>query len=89
MGRGRVYSGRTGREAKGLKKAGTIYDREVMYWAGYVYRYWHYYTNETSREIYQIADAKTMNDCWLGFHTLDVELAIEDLKEIHRQRNEK
>ena len=22
-------------EAKGLKKAGTIYDREVMYWAGY------------------------------------------------------
>ncbi|HIV33634.1 MAG TPA: hypothetical protein IAA11_00080 [Candidatus Blautia intestinigallinarum] len=76
-------------EAKGLKKAGTIYDREVMYWAGYVYRYWHYYTNETSREIYQIADAKTMNDCWLGFHTLDVELAIEDLKEIHRQRNEK
>ena len=76
-------------EAKGLKKAGTIYDREVMYWAGYVYRYWHYYTNETSREIYQIADAKTMNDCWLGFHTLDVELAIEDLKEIHRQHNEK
>ena len=76
-------------EAKGPKKAGTIYDREVMYWAGYVYRYWHYYTNETSREIYQIADAKTMNDCWLGFHTLDVELAIEDLKEIHRQRNEK
>ena len=76
-------------EAKGLKKAGTIYDREVMYWAGYVYRYWHYYTNETSREIYQIADAKTMNDCWLGFHTLDVELAIEYLKEIHRQRNEK
>ncbi len=76
-------------EAKGLKKAGTIYDREVMYWAGYVYRYWHYYTNETSREIYQIADAKTMNDCWLGFHTLDVELAIENLKEIHRQRNEK
>ena len=76
-------------EAKGLKKAGEIYHREVMYWAGYTYRYWHYYTNETSREIYQIADAKTMNDCWLGFHTLDVELAIEDLKEIHRQRNEK
>lgn len=74
-----------GDEAGGLQKAGTVYDAEVMYWAGYTYRYWHYYTNECSREIYRIADAKTMNDCWLGFHTLDVEMAIDDLKEIYRQ----
>ena len=26
-------------EAGGLKKAGTVYNREVMYWTGYVYRY--------------------------------------------------
>ena len=74
-------------ETKGLKKSGTVYDREVMYWAGYLYRYWHYYTGELSREIYQIADAQTMNDCWLGFHTLDVEMAIDDLKEMNRQRH--
>ena len=69
----------------GLKKAGTIYLAEVMYWTGYIYRYWHYYTNEYSREIYKIADAKTMNECWLGFHTFDVEMAIDDLKEIYGQ----
>ena len=57
-----------------------------LQWAGYTYRYWHYYTVESSKEIYRIADAETMNDCWLGFHTMDVEMAIEDLKEIDRQK---
>lgn len=74
-------------EVHGLKEAGTVYSAEVMYWAGYTYRYWHYYTNEPSREIYKIADAETMNECWLGFHTLDVEMAIDDLKEIYKQQN--
>lgn len=74
-------------EAGGLKKAGRIYSREVMYWTGYTYRYWHYYTKETSSEIYKTADAEMMNNCWLGFHTLDVEMAIEDLKEIYRQKS--
>lgn len=73
-------------EAKGLEKAGIIYNKEVMYWIGYIYRYWHYYTNEYSREIYKIADAKIMNECWLGFHTLDVEMAIDDLKDIYKQK---
>lgn len=73
-------------EAGGLMKSGTVYSIEVMYWTGYLYRFWHYYTNECSREIYKIADAETMNDCWLGFHTLDAEMAIDDLKEIHRQK---
>ncbi|MBR1391196.1 MAG: hypothetical protein IJ567_07125 [Lachnospiraceae bacterium] len=34
------------------------------------------------------ADAKTMNECWLGFHTLDVEMTIDDLKEICKQKCE-
>jgi hypothetical protein len=28
-----------------------------------------------------------MNESWLGFHTLDVEMAIDDLKEIYNQKN--
>lgn len=73
-------------EVNGLKKAGTTYTEEVMYWTGYLYRYWHYYTGEYSREIYQTANAKTMNECWMGFHTLDVEMAIDDLKEIYHEK---
>lgn len=70
-------------EVGGLKKSHHLYSREVMYWTGYVYRYWHFYKNESSKEIYQTADAKIMNESWLGFHTMDVEMAIDDLKEIH------
>lgn len=74
-------------EAGGLRKAGVAYSIEVMYWIGYTYRYWHYYADQNSGEIYKIADAKIMNECWLGFHTLDVEMAIDDLKEISRQKH--
>lgn len=73
-------------EAGGLKKNGKLYDQEVMYWTGYVYRYWHFYTKEFSREIYKIADAQIMNECWLGFHTMDVEMAVDDLREIYQQK---
>lgn len=69
-------------EVNGLVKAGSTYPAEVMYWIGYTYRYWHYYTDESSKSIYKIADAATMDQCWLGFHTLDVEMAIDDLKEM-------
>lgn len=74
-------------EVCGLRKAGIAYSAEIMYWMGYAYRYWHYYTNECSCEIYSIANAKTMSECWLGFHTLDVEMAIDDLKELNRQKS--
>lgn len=73
-------------ETGGLQRAGVTYSREVMYWAGYVYRYWHYYLGESSRDIYKTANALTMNECWLGFHTLDVEMAVDDLREIYRQK---
>ena len=49
-------------EVDGLKKAGTLYSTEVMYWTGYIYRYWHYYTGESSKAIFRTAEAETMND---------------------------
>lgn len=73
-------------EVGGLKKAGVAYSNEVMFWSGYTYRYWHYLTGETSKEIYVQADAQTMNDSYFGFHTLDVAMAVEDLKELYRQK---
>ena len=65
---------------------GEVYSKDVLYWIGYIYRYWHYYTGEKSHEIYKMADAKTMRECWLGFHTLDVTMAIDNLKEIYKQK---
>lgn len=28
-----------------------------------------------------------MNDCWLGFHTFNVEMAIDDLKDLYTQKS--
>ena len=68
-------------EVGGLKIAGTTYHNEIMYWSGYTYRYWRYYTGESSKEIYKIANAERMATVYLGFHTLDVQMAIDRLKD--------
>ena len=70
-----------------IKTAGIKYNKEVLFWIGYTYRYWHLLTGENGRDIYAQADAKQMDECYLGFHALDVGMAIEDLKEIYRQKN--
>ena len=70
-----------------LTPCGKVYDKETLFWSGYLYRFWHFTTGEDSREIYKQVPAETMNRNWLIFHTLAPEVAIEDLKEIHRQRN--
>lgn len=61
------------------------YSKEVLYWSGYTYRYWHYLTGESSKQIYRQASALTMKRNFLMFHTMDPEIAVEDLKEIYKQ----
>ena len=63
-----------------------IYAGEELYWIGYIYRYWHYYNGEDSAKIYKQAPAQTMKRNYMIFHTMDPVLAIEDLKEIHNQK---
>ena len=69
-------------EVGGIPKAGITYHNEIMYWSGYTYRYWRYYTGESSAEIYAIAPAETMAAGYRGLHTLDVQMAIDRLKEM-------
>ena len=69
-----------------LKEKSKEFSKDVLYWMGYVYRYWHYYTNEESKKIYLQAPFKTMNTNYYFFHTMDVEMAIDDLKEIYKQK---
>lgn len=63
-----------------------VYPKEMLYWIGYLYRYWHYYTGEESVKIYKQAPVKTMKRNYMMFHTMAPELAIEDLKEIYMQK---
>ena len=69
-----------------LIKKGEIYSKDILYWIGYLYRYWHFYKNESSVKIYKQAPAKIMKRNYLIFHTMAPELAIDDLKEINEQK---
>lgn len=66
---------------------GEMFAKDMIYWIGYIYRYWHYYTNESSKAICKQAPVETMKRNYLMFHTMAPEMAIEDLKEIYRQKN--
>lgn len=72
---------------KNLSAEGEVFAKDVLYWIGYIYRYWHYYSGEDSAKIYKQAPVKTMKRNYMIFHTMDPVLAIEDLKEIHKQRS--
>ena len=65
---------------------GVIYDNETLYWIGYIYRYWHFYTGETSKEIYKQANAELMRALFLPYHTMSPEMAIDRLKESYEAR---
>lgn len=67
-----------------LIKDNNHYPREVMYFIGYVYRFWHYYKGVNSKEIYTCAAAEKMKECYLGFHTMDPKMAIDNLIEISK-----
>lgn len=69
-----------------LAKTGEVYSSEVMYWIGYLYRYWHYCKGESSAKIYRQANARTMKRNYMMFHTMDPELAIDNLIEIKKQK---
>ncbi len=69
-----------------LTKSDELYDKETLYWTGYIYRYWNFYTGESSREIYRQAPAKTMKAVYLMYHTMSPEMAIDRLKETYENK---
>ena len=74
------------KDEKKLDTDGEKYSPEVLYWIGYLYRYWACTRGEKSKRIYRQAPAKTMRRNYMAFHTFDPDVAIDDLIEIHQQR---
>ncbi|MBQ6788443.1 MAG: hypothetical protein IJO85_12090 [Lachnospiraceae bacterium] len=70
-----------------LEENGEVYAKDILYWIGYLYRYWHYYTKEDSAKIFKQAPVETMKRNYMMFHTMAPEVAIEDLKEIGREQS--
>ena len=57
------------------------YDREAIFWAGFIYRFWNFKTGEASRDIYRMAGYRMMDRAYAGYHTLSCDMAVDRLKE--------
>ena len=63
-----------------FKKLGEVYSDELIYWIGYIYRYWHYATGESSKEIYKQAPVKVMKQNYSRLYMMTPEEVIEVLQ---------
>ena len=63
------------------KKTGEVYSEELIYWIGYIYRYWHYVTGESSKEIIKLVPVKVMKQNYERLYMMTPEEVIEILKE--------
>lgn len=63
-----------------FEKLGEIYAQELIYWIGYIYRYWHYVTGESSKEIYKQAPVKIMKKNYEWLYMMTPEEVIGILK---------
>ncbi len=55
------------------------YNTEALWYGGYITRFWHYLTGETSKEIYAQCNENLLLQCY-GFHSEANEMAVEDIK---------
>lgn len=60
---------------------GNVYDIESLFWIGYTYRYWHFMTGQSSKEIETACPAQIMHTLYPAYHTLDCAAAIERIIE--------
>ena len=64
-----------------FEKPGEVYTEELIYWIGYIYRYWHYLTGESSKEIYKQASVKVIKQNYERLCMMTPEEVIVQLKE--------
>lgn len=57
------------------------YGSEELYWTGYIYRYWSYINEKSSKQIYKIIKPDEMRKLYFSYHSLDPEQVIERIKE--------
>ena len=63
-----------------FEKPGEVYPEELIYWIGYIYRYWHYVAGESSKEIYKQASVNVMKQNYERLYMMTPEEVIEVLK---------
>ena len=62
-------------------KKGYSYDEDILYYAGYLYKYWISSRNVTSKEVYKLAPIKLIADRFGFYHTQGWDYVINDIIE--------
>ena len=69
-------------EEFGKSEYGSIkFNSEVMFWIGYIYRYFSYTYNLSSKQVYKIIKPNELNELYYVYHTFDCANAIERVLE--------
>ncbi len=65
---------------KKLSTIGYSFDEEILYWIGYVYRYWNILTGESSKDIYKKGQVRLTEEKYDEYHLVDIEDVIDILR---------
>lgn len=64
------------------------YGREELYWLGYLYRYWTYTYEKSSKQVYKQMKPKNLRKLYYPYHSLDPAQAIERILESSDSKEE-
>lgn len=64
------------------------YSTEEMYWMGYLYRYWCYTYEKSSKQVYRLMKPSELRQLYYPYHSLDPAQAIERILESKNLREE-
>lgn len=64
------------------------YSENELYWMGYLYRYWCYTYEKTSKQVYRIIKPTELRALYFPYHSLDNSAAIERILEAKNIREE-
>lgn len=57
------------------------YDIEELHWIGYIYRYWSYISEKSSKQLYKLIKPNELKKLYFPYHSLDPAQAIERISE--------
>ena len=61
---------------------------EEMYWIGYIYRYFSYTHQKSSKQVYRIIKPDELRDLYFPYHSLDPAQAIERILEAKQKTSD-
>jgi len=65
------------------------YSSNELYWIGYIYRYYAYTYDKTSKQVYKIVKPQELRSLFLPYHTMDPAQAIDRILEAKGLANDK